>query len=299
MSTRTIQSPHPIDLGASLRPLAMGGGDPVVRIEAGEALVATRTVAGPATIRLSGSGTTIAAEAWGPGAEAALEAAPALCGAHDDLTGFDPEQHPRVAHLARAHSGRRVIRSGAVVEALLRAVLGQKVTTAESKRSYRLLVEALGEPAPGPGELTLAPAPERLAGLAYHRFHPFGIERRRAETILRIARRAKRMEEAATLPLPDAYRRLEAIPGVGPWSSAYVGLVALGDPDAVPVGDFHIPNTVAWVLAGEERGTDERMLELLAPFAGHRGRVIGLIKAAGVHAPRYGPRAPRRSFERS
>lgn len=276
----------------------MGGGDPSVRLGPAEAVVALHTGTGPATLRLSGAGTTIEAEAWGPGTDAALERAPGLCGAHDDLTGFDPSLHPRVADLARAHPGRRVVRSGAVFDALLRAILGQKVTTAESRRAYRRLVEELGEPAPGRPGLTLPPPPERLARLAYYRFHPFGIERRRAEVILRVAARAKRMEEAADLPLPDAYRRLQAVPGVGPWSAAYVGSVALGDPDAVPLGDFHIPNTVAWVLAGEERADDSRMLELLEPFSGHRGRVIGLIKASGIHAPRYGPRSPVRSFDR-
>ena len=68
-----------------------------------------------------------------------------------------------------------------------------------------------------------------------------------------------------------------------------------GDPDAVSVGDFHLPNLVAWALAGEPRGTDDRMLELLEPYRGQRGRVIRLLELGGFGAPRYGPRlAPRR-----
>jgi 3-methyladenine DNA glycosylase/8-oxoguanine DNA glycosylase len=66
--------------------------------------------------------------------------------------------------------------------------------------------------------------------------------------------------------------------------------VALGDADAVSVGDYHLPNTVAFALAGEARADDERMLELLAPFAGHRGRVVRLIEGSGITAPRRGPR---------
>ena len=62
------------------------------------------------------------------------------------------------------------------------------------------------------------------------------------------------------------------------------------------VGDFHLPNLVAWLLAGEPRGTDERMLELLAPYEGHRGRVQRLLEASGTHAPRYGPRTEARSI---
>jgi hypothetical protein len=56
------------------------------------------------------------------------------------------------------------------------------------------------------------------------------------------------------------------------------------------VGDFHMPSLVTWALAGEPRGTDDRMLELLEPFAGHRGRVVRLLKTSGIRAPRYGPR---------
>jgi 3-methyladenine DNA glycosylase/8-oxoguanine DNA glycosylase len=66
----------------------------------------------------------------------------------------------------------------------------------------------------------------------------------------------------------------------------------------VSVGDFHIPNTVAWALAGEARGTDARMLELLEPYAGHRGRVCDLLAAGGISAPKFGPRMPIRSFAR-
>ncbi|MBW2254586.1 MAG: DNA-3-methyladenine glycosylase 2 family protein, partial [Deltaproteobacteria bacterium] len=54
--------------------------------------------------------------------------------------------------------------------------------------------------------------------------------------------------------------------------------------------DFHLPHTVAWALAGEPRGTDERMLELLEPYRPHRGRVVRLVGLAAIHAPKYGPR---------
>ena len=100
------------------------------------------------------------------------------------------------------------------------------------------------------------------------------------------------------MSLPDAYRRIQAFPGVGPWSAARVGMVALGDPDAVPPGDYHLPHMVSWAFTGRPRGTDEQMLELLEPFAGHRGRVLRLLLAGGVGAPRYGPRMSLRSIAR-
>ena len=84
--------------------------------------------------------------------------------------------------------------------------------------------------------------------------------------------------------------------------------IAYGDSDAVSVGDWHIPHTVSWALAGEVRAgsrdassaglspADERMLELLEPFRGHRGRVCALLERAGYAAPRFGPRMSIRSF---
>ena len=85
------------------------------------------------------------------------------------------------------------------------------------------------------------------------------------------------------------------IPGIGRWTIAEVTRVAYGDPDAVSIGDFHMPNLVAWALAREPRADDARMLELLEPYRGQRGRVQRLLEVSGIRAPRYGPRlTPRR-----
>jgi len=98
------------------------------------------------------------------------------------------------------------------------------------------------------------------------------------------------------MDLPTARRRLEAFPGVGQWTAAKVAQVALGDADAVPVGDYHLPHSVAYALEGVPRSTDERMLQLLEPYRGHRARVIRLIGVAGITAPRYGPKMPLRNI---
>jgi 3-methyladenine DNA glycosylase/8-oxoguanine DNA glycosylase len=296
--SRIVTLRLPIDVPASLAAVRAGRGDPAVRLSPGEAVVATRTPEGTGTLRLRGGGHEVIAEAWGEGASWLLERAPAIAGAEDRLDGFEPS-HPVVEHLARRHAGIRIIRTGAVLETLVRAVVGQKVTGREAGDGYRRMARALGEPAPGPVSLLVPPDPEVLAGLAYHRFHPWGIERKRAETIIGLARRRRRIAETVTMDRAPAYRRLEALRGVGPWTGGIVGGVAFGDPDAVPVGDFHIPDLVTWALAGEPRGDDGRMLELLEPYAGHRGRVIRLLKAAGFHPPRYGPRSTTRSFRTS
>ena len=148
-------------------------------------------------------------------------------------------------------------------------------------------MRASGAPAPGPVGLRLPPTSSALAGLPYFAFHRFGLERRRAEVIIAAARLAPRLEDRDPA---EVMRRLAAVPGIGPWTLAEVARVAFGDPDAVSVGDFHLPNLVAWALAGEPRADDARMLELLEPYRGQRGRVQRLLEASGLQAPRYGPR---------
>lgn len=255
---------------------------------------ATRTPDGPATVRYDHAGADIVVQAWGPGASRALADAATAIGAGDDITTFDSSHHPLVRELHRRTPGLRIPRTGAVLETLVPAVLEQKVQGAQARRSFRALLRRYGEPAPGePARrlgLRLLPGADRLARIPVYAFHPLNVEAKRATTLIRCARLAAWLEEAASLPLATAYARLQSVRGVGPWTAAEVAGVALGDADAVSVGDFHLPNTVAWALAGEPRADDERMLELLAPFAGHRGRVVKLIERTGVMAPRYGPR---------
>jgi 3-methyladenine DNA glycosylase/8-oxoguanine DNA glycosylase len=167
----------------------------------------------------------------------------------------------------------------------------------------RLLRHFTTEPAPGPASgpapsrpLRLPPDPVAVAASPYWLFHPFGIEQKRADALRRTAARAGTLERSADAA--DATVRLTSLPGIGPWTAAEVVRVAFGDPDAVSVGDYHLKHIVAYALAGEPRADDARMLELLEPFAGHRGRVCQLLTAAGISAPRYGPRMPLRSFAR-
>jgi 3-methyladenine DNA glycosylase/8-oxoguanine DNA glycosylase len=296
MPSRVIRLDDPLDLRRTIGIHARGPGDPVMRIDGTTAIRASRTPDGPATIRLELYGTRLTAEAWGPGADRALSAVPALVGLEDDRGAFEPARHPLVRDLDRRLRGVRIGRSGAVLEALVPAILEQKVTGQEAWRSLRAIVRRWGEPAPGPFGLRLLPEPAVLAAAAYHEFHPLGVERRRAEVLRRVADRASRFEEIVAMPRDDAYRRLRAMPGVGPWTAAEVALRALGDPDAVSVGDFHLPNVVAFALAGEPRADDARMLQLLEPWRGQRGRVIRLLELSGLRPPAFGPRHRIRSI---
>ncbi|QXC62093.1 hypothetical protein KSP35_04595 [Aquihabitans sp. G128] len=293
MQQRVVPLPFPIDLPGTLSALRRGAYDPSLRFAADGIWRASRSPAGPSTVRLVHLGDRVEATAWGEGAEAALDAVPSLVGVHDDDGGFDP-QHPVVARLWRDFSDRRVPRSGAVTEALVASVLEQRVTTFEARRAQTQLVARWGEDAPGPTDLRLPPDPEVLAGVAYYDLHVLGVERKRADTVRRVAANARRLDALGMLPVPEAHQRLLHTTGVGPWTAAQVALVALGDADAVSVGDAHIPADVTYALTGEAVDDDDALLEVLEPFAGQRGRVIRLIGAAGLHAPRHGPRyAPR------
>jgi 3-methyladenine DNA glycosylase/8-oxoguanine DNA glycosylase len=304
---RAVSIDRPIDLRFVLGPLVRGAGDPTMRVAAGAAIRASVTPSGPGTIeiRVAGPGEpTVNAWAWGPGADELLDGLPALLGVDDDGSGFEPGHHPLVGALARRRGGHVPLgRSGAVWEALLPAILEQRITGTEAWRNYRRLVRAHGTPAPGPLALWLPPTPAAIAALPSFRLTALGIEPRRGALLRRVAREAPRYEAmgaAARLPggggagaaeLAGALRRQ---PGIGPWTAAEVTLRALGDPDAVSVGDAHLSNVVAFALTGRYRGTDEEMLRLLAPWAGHRARVIRLLETSGIMPPRFGPRvAPR------
>jgi 3-methyladenine DNA glycosylase/8-oxoguanine DNA glycosylase len=287
-------APDQIDLRLTLRPLQHGRNDPTIQLADGAAWLARSTPAGAAELRLSSSGDEIVAEAWGPGAETALEAVPALAGLLDDPRPLVPK-HPLIRDLQGRFRGLRLTRTGQLLPALIPAVTGQKVTAVESHAAYHALVRRLGEAVPGPVALRLPPAAEALAALPYFEFHTLGLERRRAELMRHLGRLGPTIEGWLALPPDEARARLQAIPGIGPWTAAEATRVAFGDPDAVTVGDAHLPDLVAWALAREPRADDARMLELLEPYRGQRARVVALIEASGIKIPRYGPRfAPRR-----
>jgi 3-methyladenine DNA glycosylase/8-oxoguanine DNA glycosylase len=281
--------PFPLDLGLTLGLLQRGPSDPTIRFEAGEVWRAARTPAGAGSLRLRLRDARLLADAWGPGASWLVEHTPALVGFGDQPTAFRPA-HRLLADLHRHHPGLRLGRTGLVFEALLPTILEQKVPSVEAYASYARLVRTLGEPAPGDVGLMLPPAPARLLATPYWAVHRLGIERRRFAVIQSAAARARRLEATADMDPAEARRLLTMLPGIGPWSAAEVSVVAYGDPDVVSIGDYHLPHQVAWALAGEVRGSETRMLELLEPYRGHRARVVRLLTLGGIQAPRFGPR---------
>ncbi len=270
----------------------MWGGSTWLRHDADGSWYAARTATGPATVQLWREASRLRARAWGPGAEALLDQVPELVGLHTPGVAAIRPQHAFVADAVARHRGIRQGRTGQVYPQLVAAALAQKVTGPNGKRALSAIAWRWGEPAPGPrDDLCLLPLPRALANRAYHEFHPLNVERRRADLLRRIGDRASALERAAGMEAVAGRAHLEKLPGIGPWTSGVVMGGPLGDPDAVPLADYHLPNWVAYNLAGEERADDGRMMALLAPYEGQRGLVARLVKGGGGRAPpRRGPR---------
>jgi 3-methyladenine DNA glycosylase/8-oxoguanine DNA glycosylase len=335
---REWTAPFAVDVRRTLAVQGRGSGDPTFRTdEAGAVWRTSLTPDGPATIRVlpgrllaqqepgqaagkvPASVTCVRAQAWGPGAPWLLDALPGALGLYDDISGFVPDAHPVIVDAARRHPDLRIGRSGRLMEALVPAILEQKVVVLEAHRAWRILLAKHGTPPPGPAPrgMRVFPDPKTWRRIPSWDWHRAGVEGVRAETIIRAASVADSLERLLTLTHEEADRKLRTIPGIGIWTSAEARQRAAGDPDAVSVGDYHLKNVVGWALAGRRRSTDEEMLALLEPFQGHRHRVtrlIGLSRGNGTAGnaarpagsgiarygtggpPRRGPRMPVRDY---
>ena len=294
--TRTWEPSWPCAAGRVLRQQRRGGRDPSYRIDeaTGTHWRGIRTPAGAATlsIRQVPRG-EVRAAAWGPGARWALDSVPGLLGAHDDPSTFEP-RHPLLVEASRRHPHVRFGASGLVMQALIPSIIEQKVTGQEAFAGYRALVMRYGDCAPGPGQqLRLWVPPEAatvrmIPSWAWLEMHIDHARSRAIVTAARVAEALERHDGPA-----DLDRRLCSLPGIGAWTSAEVRSRALGDPDAVSFGDYHVAKDVGWAMTGEE--FDDRQLEeFLEPWRPQRNRAVVLIMLAKGMRPRHGARmAPR------
>lgn len=291
----TVYRPrHPLNLAATVLFQRRGSHDPTMATAGSVIWRAARTPQGVATLALRGTTDgSVRAAAWGPGAEWALDQVPALCGGRDDITGFEPSRHPLIAALAHRNPGLRLGRTDLVFDALVSSVFEQKVTGLQAFAAWRRLVTWHGTPAPGPTPRPMF-APPPIAG--WHRipswdWHRAGLEPPQARTIVRVAERGDALVRAIATSSDSEQidRVLLSQPGIGPWSAAETRIKALGDPDAVSVGDYHLAHDVGYALTGS-RTDDDGMLELLSPWAGHRQRVIRLLESGAPREPRRGAR---------
>jgi endonuclease III len=267
-----------------------GNGDLTTRLAATEFWRASHTPTGPATLRISWSSGSVDADGWGPGRQWMLDQVAALTGQGDAGHQFTLG-HPAVLRAQRNHPNVRFGASHMLYHELLPTILGQRITAGEAIRQWHQLCRRLGDPAPGPEQgLMLPPDPARLAAQPAWSMHPMGIEARRAEALRSVAKHAAKLWDWTALRPADVAVKLALLPGIGAWTIGSVLATAQGDSDAVAVGDYHLKNLVSYALAGEPRGTDERMLELLEPYIGQRGRVVRLLQFDGHSPPAFGPR---------
>jgi 3-methyladenine DNA glycosylase/8-oxoguanine DNA glycosylase len=273
--------------------VANGRGDPTTRWASGVFERATLTPEGPGAVRVRvaahpGTASPGRVERHGPGGDWLVARLPAMLALSDDPPTL-LARHEAVAVALRRHRVPRIAATHTAWHELLPAILGQRITARQARAQWRALCLRLGEPAPGLPHLRLPPTPEALRATTSWDLHALGIERQRGDTLRRVAAHGPRIARLAAHDAAEAREWLTRLRGVGPWTAAVTVAVSHGDPDAVPVGDWHAKHVVAWALAGRPRGTDEEMLELLAPYAGQRRRVLDLLGRDGWAAPRFGP----------
>lgn len=293
----------PCDPFDVLRSLRRGTGDPAFQRDAdGTLWRASMTPCGAATLRIAtcASAGEIDLMAWGVGADWTLDQTPTLLGATDDVSDFTAAL-PAVRRAWRRNPHWRVPRTGLVLEALVAAVIEQKVTGQEAWLGWRRLLRRFGIPAPGPGTTRgmrcLPPAAE-LAAIPSWEWLRCSIDGSRSAAIVRAAQVAPALERTLELPRAAVASRLCSIPGIGPWTAAEVRQRAHGDPDAVSFGDYHVARHIGWALTGAEID-DSALAALLEPDRPHRYRVQHVVTTRLAGRPRHGPRmAPRRHLPR-
>jgi 3-methyladenine DNA glycosylase/8-oxoguanine DNA glycosylase len=225
-----------------------------------------------------------------------LDRLPLLLGAEDDASGFHAH-HRFVSDAVRRKPSLRLGATGRVWDPLVAAILEQKVTGYEARRSWRELCRRFGSRAPGLPGMFAPPTPHAVRRIPDWEWHRAGVDGGRRRALLAAATVAHRLETAVSLDPAEGRALLRQVPGIGMWTAAEVAQRAWGDPDAVSFGDFHIPSVVGYALSGQPTD-DAGLAQLLEPYAGQRQRAVRYIEACGVSRPRFGPRMPIRDYRR-
>jgi 3-methyladenine DNA glycosylase/8-oxoguanine DNA glycosylase len=276
----------------TLSPQRRGPGDPCYQVVDGAIWKTSLMASGPVTARITTSARNVVdCEAWGEGADEFCTRLPAMLGAHDDATGFAPVE-PTIAEAHRKVPHLRLGRTDRVLEALIPAVLEQRVSGKDAFRAWRLLVTKFGTPAPGPTPVPMRvpPSADVWRRIPSWEFHLANVDPGRARTLVGCAHRAESLERLSSRSADEGRTALMSLPGVGEWTAAETAQRAFGDADALSVGDYHLSNVVGSTLLGH-RIDDEEMVELLEPLRPHRHRAVRLLEVSGLaRNPRFGAR---------
>lgn len=277
------------DPAAAVRLQQLGSRDPSLRTEARGFWRAANTPQGPVCVRVRSNGVKIVAESWGEGTQWALDRVPAVCGASDEPWS-DRVQPAWLDALVQRHANLRLGRALRLPDLLWCVILQQRVRGAQAVDNWVALIRKVSRLAPGPRGLWLPPTGEALRSLRLADYAALGIDAKRARTLRECALHVMKLDRVAQGSLEEARGFLPKLRGIGKWTTGLMLACGLGDPDAVQLGDYHLPNEVVFAFTGRRRGTDEEMLTLLEPYRGHRHRVVRLVTSFGPRRPRGGPR---------
>lgn len=146
---------------------------------------------------------------------------------------------PLLRRLLERHPGVRVPGGWNPFEIAVRTVVGQQVSVAAATTVTGRIVEAYGRPARGDGECLTRHFP-RAEELAAADLAPLGMPGKRAEAIRGLSRAVAdgRVVFDRDMSLAEFEAMMVALPGIGPWSAAYMGMRILGEADAFPASDL-------------------------------------------------------------
>lgn len=274
---------------------SMGRGNPCLRHNRSVAQLTLNTPDGPVALAATRAADELSVLCQGPGADWVEPHLPAVFGLLDDPSSFRPEG--KLRRLAQEVEGLRLPRWPVVFERLVQIVFQQLISYRDACRAWRLLVRRYGEEVPGSVGLFHAPTAQRLGGLAVHELMACEVPPKHARVALQLAKQAAGLERLwATGTEPVAIDRLSGFlltqPGVGPWTVGSLRGAGLGDADAIVLGDYGHAHHVTHFFTGEERGTDDQMVELLESYRPHRFRVLVILIQAAKPPPRRGPKRP-------
>lgn len=277
--TRSFSLPThgPYDLGSTLAGMRFGLRDPTALFDRTSVLKAAHTPDGPVTltVRHRSQDGMLDVELDGPGTAWTEERAPALLGLLDRPEDWRTG-HRRLESARRRAPGMRLGQAISVSEVHVAAVLQQRVKFVEAATAWARVTLRRNLAAPGTDRVVLPLDAAAWRAVPSYELRAHGVELKRYQA-LQVAVRAAPHLETARDDRAKVRELMMSLRGTGVWTTEMVMGYGLGDPDAVPFGDVHLPHEVSKFFEDVPHGSDERMAELLAPYAGNRFRVIRLI----------------------
>ncbi len=150
---------------------------------------------------------------------------------------------PRLANIIKAHPGLRLPAAWDRFELCVRAIVGQQISVAAARTILGRITARHGRAVQLPqGCWRLFPPPDAIAE---GDLNGLGLTGRRIDCLRRLAGAVRDRTVDLHASGAEIDQALAAIPGIGPWTRAYIRLRALHDPDALPSGDIVLRKAMA------------------------------------------------------